>query len=72
MSRSGFENWQNYLVSGLLLEISNILKEKKLKLAWLIICKEKHLWYVIYKVYRKKAKDFAKEKKSWLKIDFYY
>ena len=44
----------------------------KLKLAWLIICKEKHLWYVIYKVYGKKAKDFAKEKKSWLKIDFYY
>ena len=42
--------------------MSNIIKEKKWKSAWLILRKEKYPWYVIYKVYWKKAvKSFPKE-----------
>ena len=61
--------------SGLLLDISNIIKEKKWKSAWLILCKEKYSWYVIYKVHWKNAVElFAKEENPafWLQNEFYY
>ena len=45
-----------------------------MKSAWLILGKEKHSWYVIYKVYWKKAADsFAKEENLafWFQNEFY-
>ena len=45
-----------------------------MKSAWLILCKEKHSWYVIYKVYWKKAAEsFAKEENLafWFQNEFY-
>ena len=61
--------------SGLLLDISNITKARKWKSAWLVLCKEKYSWYVIYKVYWENAvKTFAKEENPafWLQNEFYY
>ena len=48
--------------SWLLSDISNIVKEKKWKSAWLILCKGKYLWYIMYKLHWKKAvESYAKE-----------
>ena len=55
--------------------ITNIIKEKKWKPAWLLLFKVKYSSYVIYKVYWKKAiRSFAKEENQafWLQNEFYY
>ena len=72
LASSVFENRQT---SELLLDISSIIKEKKWKSTWLILCKEKYSWYVIYKVYWKKAvKSFAKQENPgfWWQKEFCY
>ena len=63
--------WVPYVYS----HISNIIKEKKWKLVWLILFKVKYSSYVIYKVYWKKAiRSFAKEENQafWLQNEVYY